>query len=79
MVSRGFEVDENHVRSDSLYNISGSIYENLGYYHDIRGIQEICERKEMKRCVAKYLEVTGRLTHRPRRIQKKKAVKNLLF
>jgi acetyl-CoA carboxylase carboxyl transferase beta subunit len=79
MTSRGFDVDERHVRSDSLYNISGCIYEKLSYYHDIRGIQEICERKEMKRCVAKYLEVTGRLAHRPRRIQKKKSATALMF
>ncbi len=55
MKSRGFEVDERLVRSQSLHEISGQIYEDLDYYHDIRGIQEICERKEMKRCVSKYL------------------------
>lgn len=73
MQSRGFDVDENLVRSDSLYNISGHIYEKLGYYHEIRGIQEVCERREMKRCAAKYLDLTGRIGHRPkRRIKKKK-------
>jgi hypothetical protein len=56
MKSRGFEVDEKLVRSQSLHEISGEIYNDLDYYHDIRGIQEICERKDMKRCVSKYLE-----------------------
>ncbi len=77
MQSRGFEVDENLVRSDSLYNISGAIYDQLGYYHDIRGIQEICDRKDMKRCVAKYLELTGRVIRKPKRKQKKKDLKSV--
>jgi len=55
MKSRGFDVDEKLVRSQSLHEISGEIYKDLDYYHDIRGIQEICERKEMKRTVSKYL------------------------
>jgi hypothetical protein len=44
------------VRSQSLNEISAEIYSDLDYYHDIRGIQEICERKDMKRGVSKYLE-----------------------
>ncbi len=56
MKARGFEVDEKKVRSEHLYEISKRIYENLDYYHEIRGIQEICERKNMKQCVTKYLE-----------------------
>jgi acetyl-CoA carboxylase carboxyl transferase beta subunit len=56
MESRGFKVDENLVRSQNLYVISRDIYNNLDYYHDIRGIQEISERKNMKATVAKYLE-----------------------
>ncbi|MFZ0450908.1 MAG: carboxyl transferase domain-containing protein [Desulfatiglandaceae bacterium] len=72
MQSRGFEVDEKLVRSDSLYKISGDIYDQLGYYHDIRGIQEICQRKDMKRCVTKYLEFTGRIIRKPKRKPKKK-------
>ena len=56
MKSRGFEVDEKLVRSQSLHELSGEIYDNLDYYHDIRGIQEICERNKMKLCVSKYLE-----------------------
>jgi hypothetical protein len=56
MKSRGFDVNEKLVRSQSLHEISGEIYKDLGYYHGIRGIQEICERKNMKKCVSKYLE-----------------------
>ena len=56
MKSRGFDVDEKLVRSQSLHEISGEIYNDLDYYHNIRGIQEICKRKDMKRCVSKYLE-----------------------
>jgi acetyl-CoA carboxylase carboxyl transferase beta subunit len=79
MKSRGFSVDERHVRSDSLYNISGYIYDKLGYYHDIRGIQEICERKMMKRCVTRYLELFSRVAPKPKRRPKKKAQKTLMF
>jgi len=56
MESRGFKVDENLVRSQHLHGISGDIYNHLDYYHDIRGIQEISERKMMKVTIAKYLE-----------------------
>jgi acetyl-CoA carboxylase carboxyl transferase beta subunit len=65
MKSRGFEVDEDLVRSQSLYRISGQIYNNLDYYHDIRGIQEICERKDMKLSIAKYMELYHRTNYRP--------------
>ncbi len=60
MKSRGFEVDDNLVRSQALYNISSSIYDDLDYYHEIRGIQEICERKDMKLALARYLELYKR-------------------
>lgn len=66
MKSRGFDVDENLVRSGSLHQISGDIYRHLNYYHDIRGIQEICERKDMKLTVAKYLELYKRTNYRPK-------------
>ncbi|MEA2039074.1 MAG: carboxyl transferase domain-containing protein [Thermodesulfobacteriota bacterium] len=66
MKSRGFDVDENLVRSGSLHQISGDIYRHLKYYHDIRGIQEICERKDMKLTVAKYLELYKRTNYRPK-------------
>ena len=65
MMSRGFEVDENLVRSQYLHEISSKIYDNLNYYHDIRGIQEICERKNMKMSIAKYLELYNRTNTRP--------------
>jgi acetyl-CoA carboxylase carboxyl transferase beta subunit len=56
MESRGFEVDDRLVRASSLSENAAKIYENLAYYHDIRGIHEIAERKNMKRVVTKYLE-----------------------
>jgi len=79
MKSRGFDVDEKHVRSDSLYKISGCIYDKLNYYHNIRGIQEISERKEMKRCVAKYLDLSCRIAPKPKRRPKKKKTRNALI
>ena len=80
MKSRGFDVDEKNVRADSLYKISGCIYDKLSYYHDIRGIQEICTRKEMKRCLAKYLDLSCKIAPKPkRRPKKKKARKALMF
>ncbi len=72
MKSRGFDVDENLVRSQSLYNISSDIYNHLDYYHDIRGIQEISERKNMKLALAKYLELYTKTNYRARKIIKKK-------
>ncbi|MBN1850823.1 MAG: acetyl-CoA carboxylase carboxyl transferase subunit alpha/beta [Deltaproteobacteria bacterium] len=72
MKSRGFKVDEELVRSQSLHRISESIYSHLNYYHDIRGIQEICERKDMKFSIAKYLELYHRTNHRPGKISSKR-------
>lgn len=79
MKSRGFEVDEKLVRSQYLHEMSGQIYDNLPYYHNIRGIQEISERKSMKRCLAKYLDFYGRLNFRYRRHPEKKGKKTFLF
>lgn len=67
MKSSGFEVDERLVRSHYLHDISDKIYDHLDYYHDIRGIQEICERKDMKMALVKYLELYTRTNHRPRK------------
>ena len=64
MQSRGFEVDENLVRSQALFKISSNIYNDLNFYHDIRGIQEICERADMKLALAKYLELYNRTSLR---------------
>ena len=75
MKAKGFEFDERLVRSGSLHQISGDIYNHLGYYHDLRGIQEICERKNMKFSITKYLELYTRTNHRPRRASRKTANK----
>jgi acetyl-CoA carboxylase carboxyl transferase beta subunit len=71
MQARGFDVVEKLVRSDYLHQISGNIYQKLDYYHEIRGIQEICARKDMKLSVAKYLELYNRTGLRPKRRLKK--------
>jgi len=55
-----------------LYQISGDIYQHLDFFHSIRGIQEVCERKNMKLSVAKYLELYNRTTFRPQKKRKKK-------
>ena len=67
MKARGFEVDENLIRSQHLHKISGDIYNNLEYYQDVRGIQEISERKNMKLAISKYLELYSRTNDRPRK------------
>lgn len=73
MKSRGFQVEEKLVRSHFLHQISGEIYDRLDYYHDIRGIQEICERRHMKYSIAKYLEFYRRTGMRlPRKTRRKK-------
>jgi acetyl-CoA carboxylase beta subunit len=74
MASRGFEVDENLIRSDSLCQISGEIYHNLNFFHDIRGIQDICARKDMRLGVSKYLELCSRTNYRPQKKRKKKKI-----
>ena len=79
MQSRGFEVDEKLVRSDYLHKISAGIYEKLNYYHDLRGIQEITERKNMKLAISKYLELYKRTNFRPRRKPKKKGTRAAAF
>ncbi|MBN1103028.1 MAG: acetyl-CoA carboxylase carboxyl transferase subunit alpha/beta [Deltaproteobacteria bacterium] len=79
MKSSGFEVDEGLVRSDSLHRLSGQIYQRLDYYHDIRGIQEISERKSMKLAVAKYLELYSRTSRRDPRKAKRAGSKSFLF
>jgi len=72
MKSRGFDVDESLIRSQSLYKISGDIYNHLDYYHGIRGIQEISERKDMKLALVKYLELYKRTNYRTRKKGRKK-------
>ena len=79
MKSRGFDVDERLVRSHYLHEISGDIYNHLEYYHDIRGIQEICERKAMKFSVARYLELYKRTSYRYKKRPKKKEKKSFIF
>jgi acetyl-CoA carboxylase carboxyl transferase beta subunit len=56
MEARGFSVNEEDVRAAALCRNSVRIYENLEYFGDIRGIQEVAERKDLKRTLFKYLE-----------------------
>ncbi len=60
MKARGFEVDDQAVRADSLSEVSGDTYLYPGYYGDIRGIQEVVPRAQMRRSVARYLEYYAR-------------------
>ena len=57
MQARGFEVDEQAIRSDSLADLAAEIYDHTDYYHDIRGIHEVAERSRLKAVLAKYLEM----------------------
>jgi acetyl-CoA carboxylase carboxyl transferase beta subunit len=61
MKARGFEVEEEAVRSDNLLIASGDTYRHGDYYGDIRGIQEVVPRGEMRRAVARYLEYYARV------------------
>lgn len=79
MKSRGFQVDEALVRSDYLHQISKGIYNHMDYYHGIRGIQEIATRKDMKFCVAKYLDLCCRTSYRVRKTLRKKERKAFLL
>lgn len=79
MKASGFEVEEDLVRSDSLHRLSSKIYDSLNFYHDIRGIQEICERKEMKFTVAKYLELYNRTNSRTFKKANRNGRKSFLF
>jgi acetyl-CoA carboxylase beta subunit len=56
MEARGFPVNEEDIRAAALCQTSRQIYENLEFYSDIRGIQEIAERKDLKSTIYKYLE-----------------------
>lgn len=60
MKSRGFEVDEKLVRSQALYDVSGETYENTDYFGEVRGLHEVMPRSDIKRAVAKYLELYAR-------------------
>ncbi|MFZ5586743.1 MAG: carboxyl transferase domain-containing protein [Thermodesulfobacteriota bacterium] len=60
MKARGFEVQEDAVRSDSLVEVSAQCMERPDYYGDIRGIQEVVPRGRMRLAVAKYLELFAR-------------------
>jgi acetyl-CoA carboxylase carboxyl transferase beta subunit len=79
MKSRGFEVNDQQVRSDYLFRGSAEIYNQLDYYHNIRGIQEICERRHMKQAVAKYLELYQRTSYRPKKKVAKKGKQSFIF
>ncbi len=74
MKSRGYEVDQNLIRSDYLCQLSGDIYKHLDLFHDIRGIQEICARKEMKLGVAKYLELYTKTNLKTKKKEKRKMI-----
>ena len=60
MKARGFEVEPEMVRSDSLVGSSGDTLRQEDYYGDIRGIQEVVPRGEMRRAVSRYLEYYAR-------------------
>lgn len=60
MKSRGFSVDEDAIRAQSLHQLSADVFKRLDYFQDIRGIHEIAERKDMKRVLCKYLEFCNR-------------------
>jgi acetyl-CoA carboxylase carboxyl transferase beta subunit len=60
MKSRGFAVDEELVRAQALHRVSAETLDNPEYYGEIRGIQEVVPRSQMKRTLVKYLEMFSR-------------------
>lgn len=56
MKSRGFEVDEGLIRSNSLQQLSSLIYQHRDYFYSIRGIHQVTQRKDLKRELVKYIE-----------------------
>jgi acetyl-CoA carboxylase carboxyl transferase beta subunit len=56
MEARGFPVNEEDARGQSLSRNSSRVYENMDFYGSIRGVHEVAERKDMKRSIFKYLE-----------------------
>lgn len=57
MLSKGFEVREEYLMSDYIYGLRKKTYEAEEYFHNIRGIIELCSRWDMKYTVSKYLEL----------------------
>ncbi len=57
MKSKGFEVKQEYLKSDYIYGMRQRLYDAQDYFHEIRGIRELCGRKEMKYAVSKYLEL----------------------
>ncbi len=56
MKSRGFQVDEAAIRGEALHQLSDTVFENMDFFQDIRGIHETAQRRDMKRVMFKYLE-----------------------
>ncbi|MDR2406470.1 MAG: acetyl-CoA carboxylase carboxyl transferase subunit alpha/beta [Deltaproteobacteria bacterium] len=56
MEARGFPVNEDDVRAGALSKNSYRIYNNLEFFGNVRGINEIAERKNLKGVIYKYLE-----------------------
>ncbi len=60
MKARGFAVQDDLVRSDSLLEVSAEALELPEFYGNIRGIQEVVPRAQMRRAVARYLQLYER-------------------
>jgi len=71
MKLKGFEVKPEYLRADYIYSNREKIYENMDYFHKIRGIQEICHRKDMKSSITKYLELYEVIRSRRRSIKRR--------
>jgi acetyl-CoA carboxylase carboxyl transferase beta subunit len=56
MEARGFAVNEEDVRAAALCRASVQCYEDMDFFGTIRGIHEVAARKDLKRCIFKYLE-----------------------
>ncbi len=60
MEARGFPVDEELVRADSLLEVSAQTLSRPDFFGTVRGIQEVIPRDGMRRAVARYLEFYAR-------------------
>jgi acetyl-CoA carboxylase carboxyl transferase beta subunit len=57
MEARGFPVNEEDVRAGALSRNSPRTYDDPAFFGNIRGIQEVAERRHLKAAICKYLDL----------------------
>ncbi|MBW1922773.1 MAG: acetyl-CoA carboxylase carboxyl transferase subunit alpha/beta [Deltaproteobacteria bacterium] len=65
MKAHGLTAPEEALRARTLHPLSPAIYDRLDFYRDIRGIQEVRHRRDMKNALARYLDFYSRISGPP--------------